>query len=154
MSLSSRVKNKLVDTMNTCFASIGHATGMKMPKCESNLAPIAWEFFVAKHVLSLAEKRKENAQKAAIAAGVLFDQEKTPRPPGREVAFNGEILSIVAEIKNPAKRVNTDKFVEFLIQAGVKHAVVDAAREAATTVNRSAVTFTPYLVTDGTDNGK
>ena len=153
MSLSSRVKNKLMDTMNTCFASIGHATGMKMPKCESNLAPIAWEFFVAKHVLSLANKRKENAEKAAIAAGVLFDNEKKPHEPGRVVAFNGEVVSIMAEIKKPSQRVDIDVFVELLAKEGVKDTIIINARHGATKSSRAAVVFTPYLVTDEA-NGK
>jgi hypothetical protein len=153
MALSSRVSNRLVDVMNTTFASIGYATGMKMPKCESNLATIAWEFFVAKHVLALATKRKDNAEKAAKEAGVLFDNEKDPHTPGRIVTFSGEVVGVIAEIKSPGQRVNIDLFAEHLIKAGVKRDFVYAAKDAATVTSRSAVSFIPYLVTtDG--NGK
>jgi hypothetical protein len=153
MSLSSRAKNKLVDAINTCFASIGYAAGMKMPKCESNLASIAWEYFVAKHVLSLANKRKDNAEKAAIEAGVLFDAEKNPHQPGREVAFNGEIVVVAVEVKKPSERVNIIVFAQALAAQGVKQSVIDSARTAATTTSRPAHVFTPYLVTEE-GNGK
>ena len=140
--------------MNTCFSSIGHAAGMKMPKCESNLAPVAWEYFVAKHVLSLAQKRKDNAEKAAIEAGVIFSSEKTPHEPGREMAFNGEIVAIALEVRKGAERVNIDAFVAGLLTRGVKQPIIDGARASATTTSRPAHVFTPYLVTDGADNGK
>jgi hypothetical protein len=153
MSLSSRVKNKLVDAMNTCFASIGHAAGMKMPKCESNMAPAAWEYFVAKHVLSLANKRKENAEKAAIEAGVLFDSEKTPHQPGREMTFSGEIIAVALEVKKASERVNIGMFASILLARGVKQSIIDEARVAATTTSRPAHVFTPYLVTEE-GNGK
>jgi hypothetical protein len=154
MSLSSRVKNKLVDSINTCFASIGHAAGMKMPKCESNLAPAAWEYFVAKHVYSLAGKRKDAAEKAAIEAGVIFDSEKTPHQPGREMTFNGEIIAIALQVREGSERVNVVAFEAQLRILGVKQSIIDKAREAATTTSRPAHIFTPYLVTDGADNGK
>jgi hypothetical protein len=147
------VKNKLVDAMNTCFASIGHAAGMKMPKCESNAAPAAWEYFVAKHVLSLANKRKENAEKAAIEAGVLFDSEKTPHQPGREMTFSGEIIAVALEVKKASERVNIGMFASILLARGVKQSIIDEARAAATTTSRPAHVFTPYLVTEE-GNGK
>jgi hypothetical protein len=153
MSLSSRAKNKLVDAINTCFASIGHAAGMKMPKCESNMAPAAWEYFVAKHVLSLANKRKENAEKAAIEAGVLFDSEKTPHQPGREMTFSGEIIAVALEVKKASERVNIGMFASILLARGVKQSIIDEARAAATTTSRPAHVFTPYLVTEE-GNGK
>ena len=153
MALSSRGKNKLVDQINTVFKSIGNAAGMKMPRSESNLAPYAWEYWVACHVASLANKRKENAERAAVNAGVLIDKEKNPKPPGtRDVIYHDDV-SIILEVRKPSERVDAEKMIDHLVAAGVKESVARAAKHAATTETRPAHVFTAYLVTEET-NGK
>jgi hypothetical protein len=149
MALSSKVKNKLVDAINVAFTSIGHAAGMQMPRCTGNQAPAAWELWVSQHVLSLATKRKERAEQEAIKAGVIFDKEKEPREGGtRETVFNGECVSVMLEVRGASKRVSADKMADYLVSKGVKQALIDEARIAATSTSRAAHVFTTTLITD------
>jgi hypothetical protein len=150
MSLSSRTKNKIVDLINTTFASLGHANGMRMPKSGNNLEPYAWDLWLAHHVLSLATKRKEQAEKAAIAAGVIIDKEKHPRPGGtREVVFNGDVVSVSLEVRYPSARVDAVKMAEYLTAHGVSSTVVSDAMSHATTMTKPAHVFSTMLITNG-----
>jgi hypothetical protein len=150
MSLSSRVKNKIVDTINTTFATIGNANGMRMPKSSDNREPAAWELYVAHHVLSLATKRKEQAEKAAIAAGVIIDKEKHPRPGGtREVVFNGDVVSVSLEVRQPSERVSAPLLCDYLNNKGVSRQLLDEAVAAVTTTTKPAHVFSTMLITNG-----
>lgn len=148
MALSSRMKNKIVDTMNTVFASIGNANGMRMPKSEDNRESLAWDFHIAKHVLSLAEKRKARAEEALVKAGILPDKEKNPLPAGtREIVFTGDSVSLMVEVRNAGPRVNAEKLLEYLRDHGVKQALLDEAAEQATTYPRPPHMFSAMWVT-------
>jgi hypothetical protein len=154
MALSSRVKNKLIDGINLAFASIGHTAGMKMPKSERNDEPAAWELFVAQHVLSLANKRKDNAEKDAIAAGVIIDKEKNPKPEGtREVIYNGDVVSIALEVRTAATRVSVNVLCDYLSEKGVSQKLLMEAMAFATDKSRAAHVFTTMLITNDA-NGK
>ena len=147
MSLSSRTINKLIDTINTTFTSLGHANGMRMPKSTDNREPAAWELFVARHVLRLAEKRKDAAETAAVMAGVIPDKDKSPLPPGtRQIYFRGEVVDVQVEVRNASERVNVDVMIQHLITVGgVKPEVVEKAKIAATKTTKPAHVFTPML---------
>ena len=77
MSLSSKVKNRIVDAIHVTFDAIGHKTIMigeskqnsTMPKSTSNHASLVWEYVVAKDLLSRAEKRRKAAEKELMDAG-------------------------------------------------------------------------------------
>jgi hypothetical protein len=148
MALSSRVKNKLIDAINLSFASIGHTPGMKMPKSERNDEPAAWELFVAQHVLSLANKRKDNAEKDAIDAGVILDKEKNPKPEGtREVIYNGDVVSIAVEVRKAATRVSVNVLCDYLAGKGVSQKLLMEAMKVATDKSKAAHVFTTMLIT-------
>lgn len=153
MSLTARTKNVLVDRMNTCFATIGVNNGTKMPKSGNNREPVAWELWVAHHLTSLANKRKANAEDAAIKAGVIFDKEKNPKPPGtKEATFSGEVVTVSVEVRKPTTRVNVDKLLAFLAATKkVSRSTLDAAVEHATETNRAAHVFDTMLITDDTN---
>lgn len=147
MALSSRQKNKLVDNINVAFDSVGSSNGTRMPKCESNLAPVAYEYWLAQHLASRANKRKEQAEKRAIDAGVLFDKDKHPREPGtRETIYACEIVSVNVEVRNPATRVDVSALLKFLAEKGVNQKLLDVALEQAQTRNKPAHVFTSALV--------
>lgn len=149
MSLSSRVKNKVMDMINMTFASLGNANGMRMPKSDNNLEYLAWELLVAKHVLSLAEKRKDNAENAAAKAGVINDKEKNPKPAGtREIIFSGNVVSVSVEVRNPSSRINVVRVTDYLTAHGVSQKLIDEAVEQATTMTKPAHVFTPILITN------
>src|SRR5206468_147218 len=102
MALTTRAKNTLVDKLNMCFAKLGVANGTAMPKSSSNTEPVAWELWCAHHVLTLANKRKEKAEQAAVKAGVIPDKERNPQPAGtKSVIYNGDVVSIALEVRQP-----------------------------------------------------
>lgn len=151
MSLSSRVTNRIVDTINTTFASLGHANGMRMPKSTDNREPAAWELYIARHVLRLAEKRKEAAESAAVIAGVINDKDKAPLPSGtRRVIYSGQIVDVMVEVRNPSARVSIDYVITYLKEHGVKEELLRQAVDAATHMTKAAHVFTPMLATGDT----
>lgn len=154
MSLSSRVKNKIVDTINTTFASLGHANGMRMPKSSDNREAAVWELAVAQHVARLAEKRKAAAEHQLVAAGVIPDKEKNPQPPGRYgIIYTGNSTHVTMEVRSGGKRVNIDAVVEFLSAAGVAAKLLDEAVSKATTFSKPAHVITANF-TGEVDFGK
>ena len=153
MALSSRVKNRLMDALNTGFDEIGKAIG-KMPRSTSNLAPYAWDYFVACHLASRATKRKEQAEAAAVKAGVLIDKEKNPQPEGfRDIVYYDDV-GITLEVRRASPRVDTDKLIDYLKAAGVKQSILDEGLRLTTRMTKPAHVFTAYLVTEGTITGK
>ena len=148
MALSSRMKNKIVDTMNTVFASIGNANGMRMPKSEDNRESLAWDFHIAKHVLALAEKRKARAEEALVKAGILPDKEKNPLPAGtREIVYTGDSVSLIVEVRNAGRRIDAAKLCDYLFAHGVKQSLLDEAMDAVATYPRPPHMFSAMWVT-------
>jgi hypothetical protein len=136
-----------MDAINTTFASIGNANGMRMPKSDDNRESAAWDLFMAHHLVALAAKRKTVAEQAAVKAGVIIDKEKTPRPAGtREVCFSGNAVSVSLEVRNASPRVDTDKMADYLIAHKVSPALVHDAMVTATSLTKPAHVFTTMLV--------
>lgn len=155
MALSSRVKNKIVDVINTTFSSIGHANGMRMPKNEDNRAPLVWEYHIAKHVLRRAERWRKEAEAALVKAGILPDAETNPQAPGKYGnIYNDGVVSIDMEVRSPSNRVDTDKLVSYLSSKGVDGKLLYDAVEQATTIGRGAHVFTPNFVVEYDFNSK
>lgn len=155
MSLSSRTKNALMDKFNTTFASIGTANGMKMPRSGNNREQYAWELFIAQYLHALAGKRKDAAEKMAIANGVIFNKDTDPKPAGtKEVVFSGEVVLTSVEVRSGAKRVDHKMFVDYLIDHGVKRELIEVAANTATVTNKPAHVFSTMLVTTEATEGK
>lgn len=154
MSLSSRVKNKIVDAMNTTFKSIGNANGMRMPKSGNNQEPLAWEFAVAKHLVTLANKRKDDAETACVEAGMIPNKLTNPQPPGKYgMVFVGEVAGITLEVRNSSPRIDARAMTEYLIAHGVKRALIEEAIKETSKTTRPAHVFDPVLLTE-VDFGK
>jgi hypothetical protein len=147
--MQSSDKNKLVDKVNTAFANIGKANGTKMPPSTNNSDSYAFDLWVAHQLVSLANKRKELAEKACIKAGIMLDKEKDPRPEGtKEVLFNGENVAISLAVSNAATRVNPDKLIEELFKRGVDSHLLNDAIANASSKSRPAHVFSTYLLTN------
>lgn len=145
MSLSSRMKNRLIDAINVAFAGIGHSAGMNMPKSTSNHAPIVWEYAVAKHLTSLAKKREDKAKQACIEAGVLISKDE----PGKYgIIYGGDVVCIDLEVRSAGRRLKQDDFKAYLQGKGVKKAVIDEAYEAASWQPELPHVYTTHWVTN------
>lgn len=147
MALSSSKRNQLIDLMNTTFDSIGHSPGMNMPKNSANNAEAAWNYYVAKHLLSRAQKSKDDAEKKALEAGVLIDKKKDARVPGQHgpIYNNGDVV-VTLEVKKGPERVDVDTLVSYLVLKGVKAKLIEEAVEKATKQFDPSYTFTPVLM--------
>lgn len=148
MSLSSKAKNRLIDNINVAFSRIGNTNGTQMPESFDNKEPIAWDLFVAQHLRSLADKRKEAAEKAAAQAGVINDKDTNPLPQGRAVLHAGDVVVVQVEVRKPTERVNVDKLIGYLTRNGVKPSLLDEALIMASTTTKPAHVYTSALVTD------
>ncbi len=147
--LSSSDKNKLVDKVNTAFTNIGKSNGTKMPPSTSNTDSYAYDYWVAQQLVALANKRKEQAEKAAVKAGVLLDKEKNPQPEGnKQVVYHGDNVAISLAVSNAAERVNADKLIAYLAEHDVDAQLLNDAIANATSKSRPAHVFTTYLLTN------
>ena len=133
MTLSSRLANKFIDAANVMFGVIGNDTTTKMPRSKDNRAPYAWEYFVSKHLLKMAEARHGAAIKAAVRAGVIFDHHKEPREAGRlDVLYQDENVIVKLRTSQGNTRIDPDALAQFLIKRGVEMELIEAAADAAT----------------------
>jgi hypothetical protein len=164
MALSSRVRGRMMDAINTTFDSVGPAPtysgavapNTKQPKNDANNAAAAWEYFIAKHLLARAQKRKDLAEKNAIEAGVIIAKDpKNLRFLGQHgpIYNNGDVM-ITLEVKKGAERVNTENLVSYLVLKGVKMKLLEEALEKSTTVFDPSYTFTPILLGDEVTSAK
>ena len=104
------------DAIAEAFAALSY--GLR-PK--SNTDAVADEWAVASELLSQAEKRRERATKAAVAAGVLPDHAKAPLAIGTHPRiFVGANVEISATVVEQAERLDGAALVADLLAAGVK----------------------------------
>jgi len=130
--MTSRIKNKLMSNINSVFGVIGTTTETRPTRIsKNNTALVAWEFFVASHLQTMAQARRKKARELAIEAGVLFDSDKEPRDPGtNDTVYEDENMFITVTVKNPATRINTDILLEQLVGKVSKQVLDDAVAKA------------------------
>ena len=150
MAMTSVQANKLTNAINSAFGKIGDSNGTKLPKTESNTDPIAYEYHVASQLDRIAKKRKENAEKACIKEGVMFDSTEHPRKAGtNETVYTGDNVVISVSVNNATDRLDTKMFIAELIEGGVDRALITRAEEVSTKKTRAPHKFTSTLRTEG-----
>lgn len=149
MSITTRAKIKLEDAIRSAFFKIGTTNGSAMPQSTNNLEPVAWELLVAQRLATLATKRKEVAEHAAVEARVINDKDKQPYSPGtRTITYNGSNVQVMVEVRPASKRVNVEEMIAYLARNGVKQSLLDEALVMATSMTRPAHIYSSVLVTD------
>lgn len=106
------------------------------PSSMDNRAGLAWEYFVADQLCSLADKRKKLAKKACEEAGIL----SKPAVGSTEVVYNNETLQIVAQTKSPASRIDRTLLHSALMKR-YGHAAAEEVINEATKQDSPATTF-------------
>ena len=115
------------------FAELGNKNGTASPDSTDNRAKIAHEFFVADTLRSVANKRYEDAKKAAAEAGLLADD---PVPSSTVVTYENEHVTISAKTANPAQRLDPNLLkTKLMLKLG--------AAEAEKLVSQATVTSKP-----------
>lgn len=109
------------------------------PPSTDNRFAIAWEYFIADLLCSLATKRKKQAKEAAQEAGLLTK----PKPGNTETVYQTEGLQIVGKTKQPAKTINRAKLSSNLMrELGAEKAqkiIADSEEEATAATEYSFV---------------
>jgi hypothetical protein len=111
------------------------------PESTENRASIAWEYFIADYLCSIATKRKEVAKKAAEAAGVLTK----PDEGETETVYRNESLQVIGKTNSAAERLDKSILTsELMKELGADKALV--------IINKATVKSTPatsYSVVEG-----
>ena len=148
MTLTALKATERTAALTLAFTAIGATGDTKMPRSGSNTDPIAWEFHVASHLARQAEARKKKAHAACVAAGLIFDHDSEPKPPGTsEVVYAGEVVEIAVSVSNPTAKLDGTLFIAALIEAGVSRKLIDRVRAMHTYENKAPHKFTSALVT-------
>lgn len=153
MPLDSTKAITKTEAINAAFLAIGTAgdSDTAMPRergAKIPTEPIAWEVLASKHLRKAAEARYERAVKAAIKAGVIFDHKKAPLPDGTsKVVYKGTIVRIDLAVTTGRAGLDIEGFVEGVIKAGLKPALVTRLLAKHATTTAAPHEFTPSLVT-------
>lgn len=140
--------NALTKSINDAFAEIGKSPSTAMPRSKGNLEPLAWDYFIAAGLASAAEKRKNDAAKACITAGIMFDHKKQPLGEGTHAkVYEGDVVRIKVDVGTPGKRFDADAFRADLEAKGVDRKLLLKLTEKHTLDNAAPHKFVAELVT-------
>jgi hypothetical protein len=127
------IKSKL----SSAFSKIGNLNGTSCPSSTDNRATIAHELFVADALASMASKRKDEAKKAAIEAGILggdYVEASTVQ------VYDNEFVSISAKTATASETLDKVKlFSELIKELGADKASMILA--AASKKNKPATSY-------------
>ena len=65
------------------------------------------------------------------------------------MVYNGDVVSINLEVRQPAVRVDVEELLEYLRDKHVSDRLLAEAREHASTKSKAAHVFSTFLITDG-----
>lgn len=123
--------------ISNAFSKIGTQNGTSCPSSLDNRATIAHELFVADTLASMATKRKDEAKKAAMSAGILGEDYVE----GATVqTYDNEYLNISAKTATASKGIDKTQLMNELVKAlgAEKAAKIMVACEK---VNKPATSF-------------
>ena len=121
------------------FNKLGTSNGTAKPESEDNRFSIAYEYFIADALASVAAKRKDIAKAAALEAGVLGDKDEQKEGNSYSV-YSSDGLSIVARVATAVERLDKTALMNEL----VKHLGAEKAAHimsAASKTNKPAITY-------------
>lgn len=140
---------KMIDikvAIQKAFQKIGKSNGHAPPDPPpaSNTFPIAYEFFVADNLRSLANKRYEAAKEAAQKAGVLGDEAEYQE--GSTITtFNSDLFDVAAKKARGSRTLDKTELSNYLNRKGWKQAEIDELLVKGSKPRKGAVTFEVVL---------
>ncbi len=139
-----------VGMINAAFAEIGVTANTVMPCSRKNTERLAWEYYVASHLLRIAEARKKLAVKAAVNAGIMFDPEQQPMVVGTNaLVYAGDVVEISVSVATAATKLDITGLFADLVTHRVKRELLDRLAAKHTKTHRAPHTFTSSLATVG-----
>ena len=124
----------------------------QMPKSKNNSEGAAWRLFLSQRMKSFAEAFNKQAVKDAIAAGVLFNHSKAPKPAGiDEDIYSGDVIRVNVKTKNGSVTLDSKAFLaeaayELKLSAAQRASLLQL-QEKHTKTNAAPHTFTASLKT-------
>ena len=100
--------------VSTAFSKIGTTNGTSCPSSLDNRATIAHELFVADTLASMATKRKDEAKKAAMSAGLLGEDYVEGNT---QQTYDNEFLTISSKTATASKTIDKTKLMNELVKA-------------------------------------
>lgn len=97
------------------FAKIGTTNGTA-PPTDDNLDLVAHELLVSRELSTMADKRKETAKKAAVAAKLISADEQ---PVGAQDWGETTSYNIEAKTASPREMIDPDKLHAAMVEAGL-----------------------------------
>jgi hypothetical protein len=147
--LTSTAANLLTNKINKAFDSIGKGNGTSMPESARNMDALAWDLHVATHLARMADARKVAAMKQATSNGVIPDYKNEPRKPGtNETVYSGDVVAVQLSVKNGRAILDTDGFINALLNSGVDRDLVTELAMKHTKSSSPAHSLTTTLITD------
>ena len=137
------------EAVSAAFAAIGRTLDMGIPQARDDpREQLAVNYLDATLLLRLAEIRRKAEHRACVKGGVLIDHEKAPEPVGtNRLIYSGSVVQITLTVAAPIVGIDHAAFVEDLLKAGVKPALIKRLQAKHATETRPAHKFTPVLVT-------
>jgi hypothetical protein len=150
MPMKETRKAELIDNINVALADIGKRTPTKPPRAADNTSSIAFEYWLTCHMLTMIKARQAAAKKAAIDAGVIFDSERDPRPPGTsEEVYRGDQVAIWLTVKNGGVSYDGKAMYQYLADTKkVPLKLLVDALDASKKTARPAHSFMASLVSE------
>jgi hypothetical protein len=145
--LTTKVASNISNKMKKLFGDIGAKNGTEAPPSKNNSESIAWEYYVAFNLASMAEARKKAAIQECIKAGVLFDHTKNPAEPGTERSvFNGENITINLKVSQSTPIFDSGKLKGVLLRHRISSEVADKIYDECLKDRAPSHTFRPVPV--------
>ena len=124
----------MADHVRSAFKALG--TGNEQsPPTNDPMEAAAWEFAIASELVRMANARKTEATKAAVAAGVLSDG-YVASPGTLTIVHDGTWVQIQLKVNQPTTTLNFDMFQDALREHKVKQSVIDECKKAAMKTNK------------------
>ena len=144
--------SEIRDNIRTAFYAIGNTPQTRPTRpSERNDGAIAYEYFVSYRLASEAETRKKKAVAQAVEAGVIFDHNKDPLPPGtsQHIVYHGDQVLILCNVANITDKVDWEAIVTDLISSkkvALKDIEVLAKKHTVPKAEKGAHTFSSTLL--------
>jgi hypothetical protein len=134
--------------INDMFDAIGSKGDTRMPRSRLNTEPVAWEYYVASHLLRIAEARRKKAQTAAVRYGIMFDAEKAPlSAETHKTIYVGEVVAIDVSVSQPREQLDIAGLLDDLIGTGFTRSRLDRMVAKRTIACRAPHKFIATLLT-------
>ncbi len=138
---------KLRSNIQRVLQSIGNTNGTKLPTTKSNTGEAALQLWLWRFVSRMVNGMEQEATKAALRAGVLFDHKKEPLPEGTlKQVYTSDVVDITVMVKRASLSLDQDMLKANLRKLKLTPEQIDAAFDASMKYRAAPHEFSVVLV--------